>query len=793
MERVLVRRHGDEWQWAPWNDGAGGRYEAINDADAVELWQEALRGRALADAGGCFIAENYGGSFENPTPLTTAKRTKEKHVPYAEADDRRVEVTLPAWAFEPSETGLPALPTNGAEAVADVKGLSLAVATVDGVDVVVWLDDGGQAAWIESRRRLVLQRRQEAEAHRVHAQQRAATAEHDGQQSFINPYTYAPLPETVVRFRPRGHASLGVDGLSGWFDWQLTLATPMLMPVEQKVTNGTLELPGSGLRGALRNLHENLAGGCLRILDADLAPVHRDPMAMNRQGYRLAVVEQVDPVTGRVTQLRLTTKLAWVNRTRFNAPFGAGGLYSGQLCHIDDSTRTTVAAKRRDEIPGQNAVSTGTDWVMHISSSMPQRDAHNYYVAVGELSGPVHKVSLEHWQRFVRVCEGSDDLRGVRRPADTSGSSPGGPDWPGAPVRHGRTVIGSRRKVDGWLAKGDTVWLTPTGDLKMAVIWRSEGQHPVRERIAKELLPCRDPNCLCPTCQVFGSIDNEATDTSEQAAYGSHIRVGWGTAANVTTHTNSQLPPLRSPRPGSGGFTLVTPAGANLAGEREGTPLAHWGSRLDSPEPRPLRGRKFYWHGQEAGGRQVARPHQLQNHTEQLGEAEVVPAETVVTARVWFDNLDGAQLGWLLAAAEPSLLLANSCRIHLGGGKPLGFGSATPKVTNLKVVSGRERYAGAAAANSPIPDFVELAAKEIATRRLEPVHNALTRILQADAVHSDRLWYPTPQPFSQMGTEDFDKSFEWFAGHNGGRAGSLTPLPLAVNRYQYLATEVQQG
>src|SRR5258708_30438778 len=77
----------------------------------------------------------------------------------------------------------------------------------------------------------------------------------------------------------------------GWFagvlDVTVTARTPLLiggigaegaevrgLPRRQ---DGTVMIPGSGLMGAVRSLHEALTGSCLRVVHIALRPVRRHP------------------------------------------------------------------------------------------------------------------------------------------------------------------------------------------------------------------------------------------------------------------------------------------------------------------------------------------------------------------------------------------------------------------------------------------------------------------------------------------------------------------------------------
>lgn len=692
---------------------------------------------------------------------------------------------------------------------------------------------------------------------------------HDDGAHFINPYTFVPLPGSVVRGEPRGHASMksmNADGYSGYFDWVLKFDTPLILPKGEPFGRRVIKYPGSALRGVLRSLHETLAGGCLRILDEDFVPVHRQPMAAGNAVKTLAVVTKIDPVTQRVTEVFPCDEVIWVKKDVFIAS-GVTGLYSGMRVDLGGDIGD-VAVKRRAELLDQ-PTPTATEnpvgrWVIHLTESHPLRDGRHYYVAAGRVPGageapsafpaPVN-ITAKEWKRFEELCEGSRDMTGDdnlarldRARPDSTTMTPGRDGWPSEDVEHGspKTVVGRRRRVDGQLCIGDTVWLTLADPsvggfspgqgvsefwqgvdkrLSMATIWRAHGTGAVKDRIPKGLEPCSDPGSLCPSCAVFGSIDPGGAEDHEQLGYASHIRVGWATSCSADGGggwrsqemkvERRTIPPLRAPKPSSGGFYLQTRTGDPLSASTapEHVPRAHWGSRLDKVDPgslRAIRGRKYYWMGQPQGGdgRHIARESERLPRV-QNEEVPCVKGLTFVS-RITFDNLDAAQLGLLLAAAKPSLLLGEAASsIQIGRGKPLGFGQVSPQISGLTFQSAVNRYADLAESLT-LEEALGAAVLDLDTRNLTEVHRALARVLTPNAVDSDRVWYPTTGNFNdrRLLTKDqrvqFNWSFEWFAHHSGGRpgakrrdsetrsAGDMVPLPDALSQDQYLPNFVPQ-
>jgi hypothetical protein len=160
---------------------------------------------------------------------------------------------------------------------------------------------------------------------------------------FINPYSFVPLPEEVTRSKPAGHERLAAGCLSGRIMVTFRCVTPLLLrgggrqdedgyEDVPKRKDGAPFVPGSSLHGAIRALHETLAGGCLRVFDSEFVPVYRDQPLTNPK-LRMAVVERV--LDGAPVELRLCTSTVRIDH-RILAAAGAGSVKTGARFDIVD-------------------------------------------------------------------------------------------------------------------------------------------------------------------------------------------------------------------------------------------------------------------------------------------------------------------------------------------------------------------------------------------------------------------------------------------------------------------------
>lgn len=669
---------------------------------------------------------------------------------------------------------------------------------------------------------------------------------HDGGKAFINPYTFVPLPDKVKRDKPHGHAKAVEGGLTGYLDVEFAFRSPLMMPVdwnipgETTVTGTRIEervtVPGSSVRGAVRSLFEVISSSCLSILDPDYLPVHREHLGMHPE-KQLAVVDEVDS-DGKVISVLPTSKVVWIRAKALWRLFGgAEGLRSGVRISFDNSDKECTYLRSfgnkdnqvtREQLTskGESTLTKGGDWVVHVADAgtKSSHPADHIYVAAGKLETTPIRLGERTWEDYRELCRRSVDVTGgelaSRAPAWDAR------EWPEVLVKHRskdgkETAIGKRRKSDGALAPGDSVWITTrrkggervvTG-LTMSSTWRNLGKGPIRDRLPDEsLLPCRDPDELCPACATFGFIEARAEgqrrDQAEHNAYASHLRFGaFETDAPVSLRLVLP-PPTRSPRPSAGAFYLehLTAEGENReAGVAErGKPASHWGGLRGRSGMRRIAGRKFYWHGQEPEDtiptpRQVRRAHYPKEGAPDCQETRrwITEGTPVLKGRIHFENIDARQLGFLMFALEPQELAERAgitvngeLATHLGGGKGLGFGTAVGRITATCIQDAAGRYrAGAGKVEvDPWGAAMQVIDPDV------PWITGLVRALGTESVPADRIWYPTMGNFTRRGSDaqqEFDKSFEYYARFSGGKNNQIRmrTLPRIDDPIQYMSNE----
>ena len=203
---------------------------------------------------------------------------------------------------------------------------------------------------------------------------------------------------------------------------------------------------------------------------------------------------------------------------------------------------------------------------------------------------------------------------------------------------------------------GQILQLSP-GQISRTVFTRSE-----RDLIGK-LAPCTDRENLCPACRLFGMIADEEQSHHSAA---SRIRVSDATIVTIASENGQlslkTLAELSSPKPSYMGFY---------------TSNATRDTTYDSNGVR-LRGRKYYWSTDRTrpdAGEAINRNASFQ----------VMPKGSQFCFNVYFDRINETELSeilWVLTMGE-NRADGRYC-LHIGHGKPLGYGSA--KVTVDKII-----------------------------------------------------------------------------------------------------------
>lgn len=536
---------------------------------------------------------------------------------------------------------------------------------------------------------------------------------------FVNPYTFVPLPSTVVRAKPSWHTGIPDEELfCGSVAVTWTLETPLLLPRAARQEkwvdeDGRVRLPGSSLKGAVRSLHETLFNGCLRIIDDEFVPSYRDSarQAPNRHGWQLAIV--LEERSGTPTKFQLCDDELWVDASSLKGQWRApkpptsgdvirlhGETAASSLGRTEMRNVGSVEVLRRAGTSFEGLAPVGGRVVLVTDTSARRlyrrdRSKGRCFWGTGRLTDRIVEVdpATEALADFRAACTGSNDRRELEQVKDGDRSGHRPDEWRSqaeyVDVKwwgpHGERdhVVARRTRASGFLFRGDAVWVhVESGQLtgmSLARIWRHAGRGTVRQRAGAALMPCTDAEQLCLSCATFGAADTEGDDSRRrrqggkdrrlQSSYGGHVHFSSARTSDPVELTQVDLTPMGRPNPGAGMFYLRAPAAIDPR-RSDGDVASHWGSEIDEPLLR-LAGRKFYWHHDASAqatvwsarlGRQVDPVYQATQEQRRANRmvragALLVPAGTSFSATVSFDRLPRVAVLALLAALCPAPLL----------------------------------------------------------------------------------------------------------------------------------------
>lgn len=622
-------------------------------------------------------------------------------------------------------------------------------------------------------------------------------------EQFVNPYTFVPLPSRAPeRTPPHGHRG-NPELLSGKLRVRIRTVTPLLIRgfgnengkhLLPRLTDGRAFLPGSSLKGAVRSLHETLTGSCLRVFHGDFLPSYRSPVETRSTRQLAVVVKPGDASTPPV--LHLCESVRDPREYRLDQKDLEGrDLKSGDLLTVDKRPGKRPTNPRR-----------GGEWVLFLSDAKARDSGHPYRAHVRRLSDEdgdkAVAVPDEVWQRFRTIALDTDDQRTARR-NETRGrtTEPVVHEYRPKPGTSREVMVGHRDLAGPDLKQGQAVWVDvddrkTVTDLGLAMIWRHQGRGAAGER-AVGFEPCFSHEALCPSCRLFGSIDPTPAEEDRQAqqrAYRGHVRFGNAVVNGKVGKKSGTLPPMGSPRPGAGQFYLDNAGWEGKAGD---SPLREWGSAADRPAPRKIRGRKHYWQTPERNGREKFRK---DSHKADSGtDVELFDENNLLEAEITFTDIDEAQLGGLIAALRPSEAVQDpKARLHIGGGRPLGYGSCEVVIDPeaSEVYTSGVRYGAPGRTldlEKELPALVRRFRESVADVADE-LWCSIAKVLRPIGRDAGLVWYPPGAEWSRKGSKEFDEGFEFWKNSVGVRMEKtpdrlLRPLPHVNDGSQRLPIE----
>lgn len=298
-----------------------------------------------------------------------------------------------------------------------------------------------------------------------------------------------------------------------------------------------------------------------------------------------------------------------------------------------------------------------------------------------------------------------------------------------------------------------------------------------------ELKKCHEYDKLCPACRVFGWVGDDQTheDGNKRIAYAGRVRISHAHLEKSAGSFDTPVPLsiLSTPKPTTTAFYLL---------DQAGNPDYNVDYNTDNAK---LRGRKVYrHHGERLNEQEYKRPAgKKDNQNRTVHDVQKLGA--CFTFTVQFENLADIELGALLWSLE-----MEGWHHRLGLGKPLGFGSVTIRISDLKIMEPQQRYcfpsvetSGWADAKERKESWIKMF-KEAMKARYGKDFDKLDNIRDLKALLADTPVHPVHYPRSTETPSPEGKNYEWFVQNKRRQHISLRlaeqeddkDLPLVRNR-----------
>ena len=601
---------------------------------------------------------------------------------------------------------------------------------------------------------------------------------------FLNPYNFIPLPDKKAKAYQTDDKNSRLH--TGVIEYSITTRSPLFIPntsnddafmcgvkehvsydfysyeelpknINHKDNYREPVIPGSELRGMIRNVYETLTDSCMGVLNEKTHPVMRVNEAFKaallkrvRQGEKVSyeLIKAEDCIYRKNEPSSEEFKKLYAEE---KTPEGAKVFF-----HKIIREEMTERGKKKyksliKEIHETSAPSHNTEG--YLIKGMPDGSIgkkHNCHVFVAE---------KEKISGFTQ-----SDIDGLMEVLIAYQNEPGASN----------AYAEYKKELENFLqGKGNEffpVYYSQVKDEKNSLIYLAPACF-TKERakksigdLAGDLAPCRKEECKCPACDLFGMIGEDNT-----TAGASKVRFADAKAKKADSYRNYYddvvtLETLSYPRINNVEFYLKRPEEAKF----ENGINSFWnydyymknGSAVIYEAT--LRGRKFYWH---------QRDKELRKDVEKTNLNKTVrPVKSGITfnGKLFFDKISDRQLQqllWILnGGTDQEQPVTGKIAYKLGMGKPLGLGSVELKVTGLTeriLRIGEDRICYDV--QKSMPDILEYSDEAMGFS--EYVKDDFFTISSLDATKGKTVTYPIVKGQEE---KPMTEGFKWFSENHIG-------------------------
>ena len=537
-------------------------------------------------------------------------------------------------------------------------------------------------------------------------------------EKYINPYNFITLPKECEResFKERK------GNLTGYIDCELIAKTPIVIPdvksmktekigdgskefkkydffnYEEKSENGDFVLPvipGSEIRGMLRNDYEVFTKSCMSTLNDDLKLISRT------QEIKIPGIIEKDEngnwVLYKAERYRLHTC-----RPHKGAPKNANGTNEA-IYMVDEKNTITINGKKYgtgDFVKFEYEENGRSKDVIRILEPNERnlKMANGGYLFIGEVGVKKDRDSI-HDSIFVKkdkvktknLNQSVENLKEIYRIYNDKAFNQS--------IRNNNKVW-----YDGYnIEKGGPlpVWYNDpkyetekedemTVYLSLASIGKEMYYRTFKDLVGN-FMPCVNKDAICKACNMFGFVSDEDSVSSK-------IRISDAIYEGKENPYDSRkiIKELGGPHIANAAFYALYPVNTQFKNLPQNFDFNYdfkikkdCKTKIESSDI-TIRGRKMYWHHDDIENSKT------QEKTERNSEVTPVKKETTFKFKIFFENIKEQDLQELIAVAGLKYGKKDLCH-KIGKAKPLGYGSCKINVNdvylkNIKEENGKLKY-----------------------------------------------------------------------------------------------------
>lgn len=493
---------------------------------------------------------------------------------------------------------------------------------------------------------------------------------------FINPYNFVPVD---FKRTPRGKIEKSQENLlTGYLECMIKCRTPLAIPdVARKeptdikghfkypffTIDGTNPIiPGSAIRGVIRNVYETLTNSCFGTMKKDSKITARSGQAF-RPGL-LIREENGNWELYDAKRYLLVTDKGFFDHKNLKDKGVKWGNIQKLSNRTGDKVKFEIVYNNGEEEQYIKDLHNGRTFVIGTYVNITEKSEVSGYLCIGE------HAPKRHFQSIFKKCQKIDysvteeDFARLETVL--------------AVYRNENINIQYKDKIHRGYAEYEyakkngavpVYYQINKGENILYLTFAALGRKAfinTLDNCAEEKAhqKCNSRNNLCHACALFGTADSEKV--------GSKVRFTDAECVNYGQEKllrNITFEELGSPRMSYLPFYLREKRKGDTKGYQEG---------YDSPLME-IRGRKFYWHHMPDIEKNVSR-------NERNGTFDVLKQGTKFKFRIYFDRITGNELKWLSSAVHlnENDLEGRFCH-KIGHGKPLGYGSVKIFIEGCKV------------------------------------------------------------------------------------------------------------